>query len=94
MKASIQVSPFFVFIFSPKRALYARHASRQHKNLVSQLFYSLLALTIPPRRINCNAKIGKSKYRSELFCAGAAAEASGAQKHKKILNIHNLCFLF
>lgn len=32
---------------------------------------SLLALTIPPRQINCNAKIGKSKYRSELFCAAA-----------------------
>lgn len=67
---------------------------------ISALFHhsSLLPLTIPPRQINCNAKIGKSKYRSELFhAAGAAAAVRRRVECKSIwktLSIHNLYLLY
>lgn len=86
MKSGLQVSPFFraqpdFFLSFSGRCVHVVFLNK--KTMIQQqtetLFAacvslpSLLALTIPPRQINCNAKIGKGKYRSELFYAAAAA---------------------
>lgn len=97
--AVLQVSPFyhvsFLFCFFHGRFMHVmlfnmKKGSQQHQDSFSALFdfpLPLPALTIPPRQINCNAKIGKGKYRSELFHAAAVDERA---KYMKALNIHNL----